>query len=122
MCLLTSLINIVDGVLLVNYINVGDSRNDMVLLFLALLKGMHDCGIFCVVWLVSFKYWETVRQMTHYVRVINPNEQRESGTLGNNKANLEQNHKRYAFWKWFIIALAIGTRVVHIVFLYLMLE
>ena len=62
--------------------------------------------------------------MKHYVRVVSPISQvgeskdKDSFFL-KNKSNLEQNHKRYARWKWYVIGLAILTRIVLGVFLFL---
>ena len=118
---MTNLINILSGILLVKQIWVGEA-NDGWLFFLAISKSLHDLGIFCVVWLVSFKYWESVRQMTHYVRIVLPNAEtleKEDNQENKSKGNLEQNHKRYALWKWIIIGIAILGRIVLGYFLYI---
>ena len=36
-------------------------------------RTLADCGSFSIVWMISFKFWETIKQLTLYVRIIDPN-------------------------------------------------
>ena len=79
-----------------------------------------------MIWLVTFKYWETVRQLTYFIELsLNVQEK------ANEKSNLESSkfsginerrievqerliyrHRKYTAFKWITLAAVIGSIII----------
>lgn len=67
---------------------------------------------FCIVWLISFKFWDTMRQLSQYVRITNST----SSSSDSNRSKRETNHQSYSLWKWLVIMAAILISIVNMIF------
>ena len=85
-----------------------------------LLVSFADLGSMCIIWFVTFKYWETARQFSRLLRLqnaraeVNLEETRASNTIDH---NLSSKHHKYACYKWtgfsLIIILSLIMGVAH---------
>lgn len=71
----TSLIELMDGAILLQIITlvykVKDLRSTLYLVLLSFSNFFYNIGMFSIIWFVSFKYWETSRQFSRIVRMMN---------------------------------------------------
>lgn len=65
-----------------------------------LCGSLENIGSFLVVWLISIKYWETIHQLTFFLR---------SNEAGATKEILRARHEKYAFRKKIGIAIVCTT-------------
>ncbi len=78
---------------------------------------VYDIGMNSIIWFVTFKYWETARQFSRMVRVLNGDANNEGHRQGRISTNTQSNiaeddtevrlhkrlykkHTKYAWYKW----------------------
>ncbi len=73
--IVTNMVMIFDGVFVLRILDkqgkmVYDENQDLYYSVIGFTVSMHDLGLLIIVWFVTFKYWETSRQFSRVIRVL----------------------------------------------------
>ena len=122
-----TLFQLTDAALIVAHFSHGlliSKRIDSTFYFIIIggLVSLHELSIFIVVWFVTFKYWETARQVVRFHKISLARQQREAGDLkdvlvgstesqGDLVLKLTEKHEKYNILKWGGFSLLTGIAI-----------